>query len=289
MDEPTERRVQAWANYARLRSAVARAGGALGHDVIVVPLKGIWLCASGLRHPADRPMKDADLLIVGVPLFVAARRLAKAGFVLGDVPRAAGVLSMRPAEPGSPWLDLHARPLPRGLGHLTVRSLLEGARTDAEALGTPILLAEPSRMAVQLVGNVLKDRIVHASPHAAGDLEAVLCADPAMPSKVADALVAAGLRRGGAVVSQWAVDAVGGPGAEALANALEERGTSRTEARRALRAIRRTDALSPLLARTLVRAIADDPADRLLAVCAAIGQNAVHPAKARLFHSLLPR
>lgn len=289
IDEPTERHVHAWAGYARLVEIVGRAGRALGPDVVVAPLKGMWLCATGLRHPAERTMKDADLLLVGLPLLAAARRLSKAGFVLADVPRASGVLSMSYPEPGAPWIDLHTRPLPIGLGRLDAAALLEGGRIDTTTFGTATMLAEPSRMAVQLVGNVLKDRLLHANPHAAFDLEAVLASHETMPARAADALVAARLSRGGALVSQWAIDAHGGEAVRALALELEQRGASPREARLTLDTLLRVDEHAPILARTLVRAIGDDPHDRCVAVSAAVAQNALHPLRRTLLGLLLRR
>lgn len=282
MDEATARHVLAWARYVRLCESVGEAARALGDGARLAPLKGLWLCASGLAHPAERPMKDADLLLVGASLEQAAHRLRRAGFVLADVPRAEGVLSMRLDDASAPWLDLHARPLPRGLGHLTTAALLAGARVDGVTVaGAELLLARPAPMLVQLVGNVLKDRVFEASAHGATDLEAALGAEPGVPAEAARALSSAGLVRGGALVCRWARTFGEREGLARLASELERLGAPADDADRLLGRLRRISARAPGLGRVLVRALADRPADRIVAVSAAVALNALHPLRVR--------
>lgn len=274
--------MESWAHFERIRRSVRLAAETLAPTIRVAPLKGAYLCGTARAHPAERPMRDADLLVTGAPLLETVRRLARAGFVMADVPRAFGVVSMRLDEPGSPWLDLHARPLPPGLGRVTSDFLLADAEPDERAFGAHVWLLRPSRVAVHLVGNVLKDRILDASPHAATDLATALRDDPELPSTLARDLLSVGLGRAGATVVQWALASSDADALELLADALEREGFPRVEAARRLASLRRLPR-GGRLARLTVRASADRLPDRLLAVAAALAMKPMVPIRRRRF------
>lgn len=277
----------AWARYERVRVVVRRVVDSLGAETIVAPMKGAWLVATGTRHPADRAMRDVDLLIAGTSLARVTDRLARDGFRLADVPRAYGVVSLAPREATWPWVDLHTRPLPPGLGRLDARAMLAGARLDREAYGVPVRLVADLPAAIQLVGNLLKDRVVHAHAEAGRDLEAVLAGGRLEPEVLAGGLVEAGLGGGGALVCAWA--AQGGADLTDLATALEARGFAKHVARACLRRAIDREGGSPALARLASRLVADHATDRILAVGAAAVGALTHPLRVATFTARLGR
>jgi hypothetical protein len=169
-----------------------------------MPLKGVMLGALGIVDPADRPISDVDLLIFGGSLRWSAARLAQAGFRLMDVPLASGYLSMLPAN-GPLSVDLHTRLVPFGLGHVPARIMLGGAERRDDLFDASVEVPTRERLAFHVLVNIIKDRVVHALPHNAHDLRALLRElTHGELISLARNLEKAALRRAGALALLWA-------------------------------------------------------------------------------------
>lgn len=163
-----------WGRHIQGRELVRRTCEALGPEVRVMPLKGILLGALGVVDPADRPISDVDLLVFGMSLGAITATLSRARYALMDVPIARGYLSLLADDNPSISLDVHVVLMPFAQGRLGPNYLLEGARLRDDLFGVPVWVPTREKLVVHAIANIIKDRVVHAHPHTARDLAALL-------------------------------------------------------------------------------------------------------------------
>jgi hypothetical protein len=169
---------------------------ALGPDARVMPLKGTLIAR--VYYPAiwQRPMSDCDVLVLGVSFSATLARLARTGYQVVEWGRMIGGATVRSPTLRGLALDLHARPLPVGLGAVNAAWLATDARTDVSLFGASILVPDPRRLLVHLLGNIIKDHVYRAFPHAVHDVARVLDAREFTLSEFAATVNEARLRRG---------------------------------------------------------------------------------------------
>jgi Uncharacterised nucleotidyltransferase len=229
-----------------------------------MPLKGVLLGALGILSPAQRALRDADLLVDTPCLGGVVAKLGRAGFKVCDVPIAPGKVSVSHADHGSFWLDIHTQPMPRGLSRITCHYMFEGARPDDRLFGVRVYVPAPERLVVALIGNVAKDRIALAEPHTSADVAAALrVLGPDGVDLVARELRAVSLCRVGALVCARAHRLLreGGAAEEAIAGLRQLElqlisAAERAAFERRLAAVQRTDR-GELVARLRARAGSD--------------------------------
>lgn len=257
MNPETAERLATWARYAQACEAVRTASKHLLSDGKVMPMKGVLLGALGIVQPAQRALRDIDLLVDGVNLGTAVERLGRAGFRLVDVPIAPGAVSL--SHPLHPllWVDVHVRPVPIGLGRITRSYLFETAREDLALFGERVFVPSPPRLVVALIGNIVKDRVVYARRHTADDLAACLTG-PNAPGldAVAKELRAVSLMRAGAHACTWAHAWTGSPALHDLLTVLEPSRLRRDALQERLRATWPGNAQT-FMARLSGRAVSD--------------------------------
>ena len=270
-----------WARHMQGRQLLAEVCEALGRHVGVMPLKGILFSALGLVDPAQRPLADLDVLLFDVNLLTAARRLARAGFVVTEVPIGRGKLSMAPRSRLGLAVDLHTRVMPAGQGRFDPSDLLRGATLRRDLFATPVLVPTLENVALHAVANIIKDRIVHANPHVAGDLARVLeRLAPTQRKTLAAELERVSLSDSGALALTWANELCPSVAVvEVLGYLCRPHASTSTGGPGArLQALRTTDHFG-VGARVRGRACADAPGLRLLAAGSALVDLATWPLR----------
>ena len=260
---------------------VARVATDLAPTARVIPVKGVLVARRFYDDLSERAMCDCDLVLLGVSARDAARALVRAGWRVADWSNDPDVVDVRhPSLPGI-HADLHARPLPVGYGAVTSRWLADGAREDSALFGVPVLIPDDRRLLVHLLGNILRDHIVNARPHAAHDVARVLARSPFPIESFAATARAARLRIGCYAALAWVHSRTREPRVEALREAL---GLSATE----LRYARWREAVmappvrgvSSLAARAAARGASDDAVD----IAAGLASATYGVARAKVFN-----
>jgi hypothetical protein len=253
----TAQRVATWARHSQAREVVRMAAAALGATAQVMPLKGVLLGAIGVVPPAERPIRDADVLVRGATLTEVARRLGKAGFTITDFPWSHGYVSFAHRDHEQLWLDVHTVLMPAGLGRLRPDYMFRHARPDDVAFRTRVYLPEPRALMIQLLANIVKDRIVRAFEHVPADVAAVARKlSPEERGAVAADARALALHRGMAQALTWVAARVDEPAVPALLQVLVPSPSERAEVARQVAQLGRADQGS-LRARLRARAGAD--------------------------------
>jgi hypothetical protein len=188
-----------WAHAERCRRAIVRAAEqvvAAGGQLIAI--KGVHLAFGIAEGPWARPMTDADGVVCDVSFAAVLPFLRRASFE--PVPSTTGTLVV--LSPEGVLVDLHARPLPRGLGLLDAKTL------QARALPAPFLspnLRVPSPLdAIAIaIGHWAKDACGAESgiDALARDLTMLQRHAAIGPEVIAAHLDPLGLRRAGAFAS----------------------------------------------------------------------------------------
>jgi len=208
-------------------------------------------------------MSDCDVLVLGVSFGAMLARLARAGYQVIKWGRMIGCATVQSPTMRGLALDLHARPLPVGLGAINATWLATGARTDVSLFGTSILVPDPRRLLVHLLGNIIKDHVYRAFPHAVHDIAYVLDAREFTVKEFAATVREARLRRGAWMALAYVIELTQSPWAAELQAALA---LSRAEIRAAharltwLRTWAATEP-PPWYARVLARAVGDSRFD----------------------------
>lgn len=269
MSEAAQQR-RRWVTQMLAARMVARVATALAPRARVIPVKGVLVARRFYDDPSERAMCDCDLVLLGVSAREAARTLVAEGWRVADWSNDPNVVDVRhPSLPGI-HADLHARPLPIGYGAVTSAWLADGAREDRDLFGVPVLIPDDRRLLVHLLGNILRDHVVNARPHAAHDVARVLARSPFPIESFAATARAARLRIGCHTALGWVQTRTREPRVEALREAL---GLSAHE----LRYARWREALmaaptyggTKLAARAAARCASDDPADAAAGLAAA--------------------
>jgi hypothetical protein len=235
----------------------------LGPDVHVMPMKGTLVARIYYPVPWQRPMSDCDVLILGTSFSNVLTRLTRAGYRITDWARMIGGATVRSPTIKGLSLDLHARPLPIGLGTVSATWLATDAQMDTQLFGAPVLVPDPRRLLVHLLGNIAKDHVYRAFPHAVTDVAQVFKAREFSPHAFASMIRTARLQRGAWMALARVVELTGCPEASDLQTAL---GLSRTEVRMAssqLATLRSWASVDPIpwRARMLARAVGDNLLD----------------------------
>jgi hypothetical protein len=168
-----------------------------------MPLKGALLGALEILPPAERAMRDVDVLVQGISLGDAVAGLGRAGFQIRDIPWSHGYVSLSHPEHETLWVDLHSVAMPLGFGRLTRAYLFRDAARDEALFGVPVFVPTRLKLAVHLIANIVKDRIVYAYPHAATDLAATVSAGVDL-ERLRDELRMLSLSQGAATAVTWA-------------------------------------------------------------------------------------
>jgi len=213
----TAQQLATWARHTQAKKLVQMAISALGSEARAMPLKGALIGALNIVPPAQRKMRDVDLMIMGIGLGQAVHRLGKAGFTITDIPWSHGYVSLRHPEHDTLWLDLHTVAMPLGFGRLTRCYMFEGAEVDEQLFGARIHVPARLKLVAHLVANIVKDRVVYAYPHAAIDLAAAVTSF-GDPHTIARELRQLSLSHGGVLAVTWALRHTEAP---ALAELLE--------------------------------------------------------------------
>lgn len=228
-----------WARHAQAREVVSAAVSALGEQARAMPLKGALLGALRVVHPAARELRDADLLVDGISMSEAVARLGREGFRITDIPWSHGYVALE--HPRHPvWIDLHTRPMPLGFSRLTREYLFDDAKADTALFGVQVFVPTMHKLALHLIANIVKDRIVYAYPHTAFDLAAVLRAGLSFDALRAD-LKRLSISQGGLLAVAWAFRHTQAPELAQLFATLEPDDERRAQAVAALHAMVRSD------------------------------------------------
>lgn len=254
---------RAWVTQVLAAKMVRRAAEALAGSARVMPVKGALVARRYYAHPAERPLTDCDVVVLGLGARDAARALVAAGMRVAVWSNDPNIVDMvDPAAPGI-HLDVHARPLPAGYGAVTAAWMAEGAVEDRALFGAPVLLPDDGRTLVHLLGNILHDHVVNAAPHTASDVARVLARSPWSVEDFAAVIRDARLRLGCWSALAHVARQVEAPRAEALREAL---GLNRAErayadARMRVLSTARGRTPPPLASRVVARAVSDAPGD----------------------------
>lgn len=158
------REARHWAFVELLRGEARRVGEALaaaGGETIVI--KGLHVVELAPTF-ADRPMRDGDVVVVGVPWQRVPAILRATGFAV--IESAAGLLAQRP---GLPTIDVHQSALPAGFGRLTTSALR--ARATPSGLVAPCLVPCLADAAALSLAHYVRDGLGrHGRSYAAADI-----------------------------------------------------------------------------------------------------------------------
>ncbi len=269
MTDATDRR-RRWVTQMLAARMVARVATALAPDVRVMPVKGVLVARRFYDDPSERPMSDCDLVLLGASARGAARTLVRHGWRVAAWSNDPDVVDVAlPSLPGI-HADLHARPLPVGYGAVTAAWLAEGAVEDTSLFGAPVLVADDRRLLVHLLGNILRDHIVNARPHAADDVARVLARSAHAVDAFAATVRDARLRVGCWSALGWVAGRSREPRVEALREALALSPAEVRYARWRERVLAASSTAGASLAvRAVARCASDDPRDALDALASA--------------------
>jgi Uncharacterised nucleotidyltransferase len=254
-----------WVTQMLAARMVARVASALGSRARVMPVKGVLVARRFYDDPAERPMSDCDLVLVGMGARDAARRLVAEGWRVADWSNDPDVVDV--AHPSIPGIhaDLHSRPLPVGYGAVTAAWMADGATEDRRLFGVPVLVPDDRRLLVHLLGNILRDHIVNARAHTADDIARVLARSPHDVAAFAAVAHDARLRLGCWAALDWVGARVSEPRVAALRDALALSPSERRLA--SLRTGVLNSASTPkLVARIVARCVSDAPGDAAVGV-----------------------
>lgn len=282
MGDATEQRKR-WVTQMLAARMVARVAAALAPDARVMPVKGALVSRRFYDDPAERPMSDCDLVLVGMRARDAARRLVSMGWRVADWSNDPDVVDV--AHPSLPGIhaDLHSRPLPVGYGAVTAAWLAEGAVEDRALFGAAVLIPDDRRLLVHLLGNILRDHVVNARAHTAEDVARVLARSRYDVASFAAAIGDARLRMGCWSALGWVASRVEEPRVVALRAALSLTPTELRVARLRERALRAPPHTPPrLVARAVARCVSDDPRD----IAAGLGAAGYGVLSARVLKAL---
>jgi hypothetical protein len=259
-----------WVTQMLAARMVARVATALAPIARVIPVKGVLVARRFYDDPSERAMCDCDLALLGVSARRAARALVAEGWRVADWSNDPNVVDVsHPSLPGI-HADLHARPLPVGYGAVTSRWLADGAREDRALFGVPVLIPDDRKLLVHLLGNILRDHVVNARPHAADDVARVLARSAFPIESFAATARDARLRIGCYTALGWVQSRTREPRVEALREAL---GLSRVEQRYARwrqgLVATSTERGARLVARVASRCASDEAADMAAGLAAA--------------------
>lgn len=256
---------------------------ALGPDARVMPLKGTLIARAYYPAVWQRPMSDCDVLVLGISFRDTRSRLARAGYQIVEWSRMVGGATVRSPTLRGLALDLHARPLPVGLGAVNAAWLATGARTDVSLFGTPVLVPDPRRLLVHLLGNILKDHVYRAFPHAVQDVARVLDAREFTLGEFAATVREARLRRGAWMALAYVAERTESPLAAELQTILALSRVEMRAARARLASLRTWTAIEPppWYARVLARAVGDRSFDVACGLSAAVAGTLLAKARNR--------
>jgi hypothetical protein len=216
----TAQHLATWARHTQAKKIVQLAVSALGDQARAMPLKGALVGALKIVSPAQRQMRDVDLMILGIGLGEAVHRLGKAGFRITDIPWSHGYVSLRHPDHDTLWLDLHTVAMPLGFGRLTRSYMFEGAQLDHELFGARVHIPARVKLIAHLIANIVKDRVVYAYPHAAVDLAAAVTSFDD-PRAICEELRQLSLTHGGVLAITWALRHTEAPALAELLGLLE--------------------------------------------------------------------
>lgn len=269
MGDATEQR-RRWVTQMLAARMVARVATALSPDARVMPVKGALVSRRFYDDPAERPMSDCDLVLVGMRARDAARRLVSMGWRVADWSNDPDVVDV--AHPSLPGIhaDLHSRPLPVGYGAVTASWLAEGSVEDQRLFGVAVLIPDDRRLLVHLLGNILRDHVVNARAHTPEDVARVLARSPHDVASFAATIRDARLRVGCWSALGWVASRVAEPRVGELRAALALTPFELRVARLRERALRTSPNAAPsLVARAVARCVSDDPRDAAAGIGAA--------------------
>lgn len=149
---------------------VRRTASVLGDHADLIPVKGVLLARLYYDDVCERGMTDVDLVLHRMPLTLALTKLSKAGFEKHGWSSDLGVVTLRHPSVSGLALDLHARPLPRGIGAMSTKWLLDGASVDTELFGVRVLVPTRARLLTHTLGVIANDDVYRAHAHTLEDV-----------------------------------------------------------------------------------------------------------------------
>lgn len=159
---------------------VRRTASALGDNADLIPIKGVLLARVYYEDVCERGMTDVDLVLSRMSLHTALPKLSKAGFEKHGWSSDLGVVTLRHPSVSGLALDLHARPLPLGIGSISTKWLLDGARVDTELFGARVLVSTRTRLLAHALGVIANDDVYRAHAHSLEDVRRLARADMAV-------------------------------------------------------------------------------------------------------------
>lgn len=177
-----------------------------GEGILVAPLKGALLHATGCAAAGSRPMVDVDVLVPAHQHARARAALVRAGWTVCGIGTAADMLRKgdRPLV-----IDLHQRLYPYQRFGPRTESVLARARVDRSAFGVDVLLMDPLDLYAHLVAHFAKDRRDERQARTLVDLGRVADVHALAPAEVAARLDAEGLGRAARYTLTMARDHLG--------------------------------------------------------------------------------
>jgi hypothetical protein len=175
---------------AVLEAAVRALGS---RDILLMPLKGIWLQVFVYADPGERPITDVDVLVREADYAPALAALRDAGWKHCDT----NVFATALRAPGLPLvLDLHRRLFARSAFRMPSAELFERGTPDRERYGCEVVLPAALDVFAHLVGHFVKSRGGRDSP-AFQRRDFVMLAEHCRlePTRTAQHLVRCGLAR----------------------------------------------------------------------------------------------
>src|SRR5262245_33056953 len=152
MHPSTAQKLATWGRHAQARRLVQEVVRALGPTARVMPLKGALLGALGIKAPAERQIRDVDVLFDGAWMGDAVAALGRFGFRIQEVPWSHGDVALSHPDHENLWVDLHSVPMPLGFGRLTRAYLFGDARLDEQLFGVPVFVPTRLKIALHLIG-----------------------------------------------------------------------------------------------------------------------------------------
>jgi hypothetical protein len=138
------------------REALRDAAAVLSaRGIAVMPLKGVLFQLVLYADPAERALKDIDILVPNQAFASAIEALLQAGFT----PRSAGrsLIECALRAPCGMTVDLHRQLFSLGRYKLTNEALFRRSTEDHRLLGVPLRLAHPHDTAAHLIGKFVSD------------------------------------------------------------------------------------------------------------------------------------
>jgi hypothetical protein len=166
----------------------------------LAPVKGLALGRWLYDDPADRGMRDLDLLIAPTQ-FASARALVRSSGwpVLYDSGAQRELLFMLDGFA----VEIHGEIGRRDLTGIDAGRVLARARRDASSFRCPVLRIDDIDHFLLLAANVVKDRFTHANPHQARDLTLLWARLEAREDELVRRAEACGFGTGIRAVARW--------------------------------------------------------------------------------------